>query len=409
MNLQSIFTTVAATLLAAASLNTRAQDWQMILPSPDIAPGWSGSSALIDPLSVDPSSPGVFIGCWSDSPEGIGSVLHLDPNGNPSVVDTDLDRVYGLGCIPSSQTPTLYAVGEGKLVTVPPFPRNNPNVWKVRKSITGGGANSWATDDTFYLSTKPSAASARGITTDAGGNVYVCGLANSHWIVRRLPSGGSWATVSDVSSQGEAIANGMCFFPGNSYNSTKAVLAVGILNSKWTVLRSQNQGASWQSVDAWSPGSKAAATAAAATCDSAGNIFVVGYRGTWVGPTGWVIRMSSDGGNTWIPVLDISEGAHSWALAVAADGVGNIWVSGMTFNTSGVPRWTVLQHSPSESWPQSWSFRGIPFGQTYSKARGIATATASDASGNVVNNVFVTGELGWQDGTSRVAVQRLLP
>ena len=37
-------------------------------------------------------------------------------------------------------------------------------------------------------------------------------------------------------------------------------------------------------------------------------------------------------------MLDVSEGAHSWALAVAADGVGNIWVSGMTFNTSGVPQ-----------------------------------------------------------------------
>ena len=225
MNLQSIFTTVAATLLAAASLNTLRPRLANDPAHPDFAPGSSGSSALIDPFSVDLASPGVFIGCWSDSPEGIGSVLHLDPNGNPSVVDTDLDRVYGLGCIPSSQTPTLYAVGDGKLVTVPPFPRNNPNVWKVRKSITGGGANSWATDDTFYLSTK-AAASARGITTDAGGNVYVCGLANpnsgnSHWIVRKLPPGGSWTTVLDVSGQGDAIANGMCFFPGNWNNSTK--------------------------------------------------------------------------------------------------------------------------------------------------------------------------------------------
>ena len=335
----------------------------------------------------------------------IGSILHLDPNGNPSVVDTDLDRVYGLGYNPANST--LYAVGDGKLATVPPFPRSNPNVWKVRKSIAEGVANSWETDDTFYLSTK-AAASARGITTDASGNVYVCGLANpnsgnSHWVVRKLPPGGSWTTVLDVSGQGDAIANGICFFPGNSSNPT-AVLAVGILNSKWTVLRSQNQGASWQSVDAWSPGNKAAATAFDAACDSAGNIFVVGGRGTWIGPTGWVVRMSLNGGNpnTWTTVLDVGEGSHSWAGKVAADGAGNVWVSGMTQSASGTPRWTVLQNSPSENWSTSWDFRQRPFGETYSKGRGIATDTSGD-------NVFVTGELGWPDGTSRVAVQRLLP
>ncbi len=407
MNTPAPFLTLlGAALLAAATVNCEAQTWQTILPDPDFAPGWTGSAALIDPSSADPSVPGVFIGCWSDSAQGIGSVVRVDPQGNHSVADTELSRVYGLGHNPAAAA--LYAVGDGLRVTVPPFPRSNPTTWKVLESVTGGGAGSWSTDDEFYLSSK-TASSARGTTTDTDGSVYVCGLAypnrgGAHWIVRKLPPDGVWATVSDQSSPTgvNAIASGMCIFSGNANNATKAVFAVGTLNSKWTVLRSQNQGASWQLVDAWSPGNKLAAGATGAACDAAGNLYVVGHRGTGTYPTGWVVRMSANGGDTWTPLLDVAEGAYSWAASVGADANGDIWVCGMTQNTSGTSRWTMLRHSASETWSQSWGFRQLPFGETYSKARGIASNPAG-------GDVFVTGELRWPDGTSRVAVQRLQP
>jgi hypothetical protein len=400
-----------ATLLLTATLTGRAQTWETLLPSSDFAPGWSGASALLDPFSADPGNPGIFIGCWSDSPEGIGSVLRLDSTSASSyavsVVDSELMRVNGLGFNPANDV--LYAVGEGPRVTTPPFPRVNPTVWKVRKS-TIGNVNSWTTDDTFALTTT-TYASPRGITADASGNVYVCGEASPksgslRWLVRKLPLGGTWTTVSEVSGQGDAFARGICCFPGNSANTTEAVLVVGVINNKWTVLRSQNRGGTWQTVDSWSPSSKAAATASKIATDSVGNLYVVGWRGTWLYPIGWVVRMSSNGGNSWTTVLDTSEGAYSSAGSVSTDGVGNVWISGYTMNPAGTPRWTVLKNGVfgtlAENNAGFLQTRQLPFGDHYSKARGIATGEAGD-------NVFITGELQWVDGTSRVALQRLLP
>jgi hypothetical protein len=223
MNTFPHLTHLASALLSAAAVNAHAQAWETLLPIPEFAPGWSGHAVLVDPFSADAANPGIFVGCWSDDPAtGLGSVLHLDNNGIPSVVDTDLDRVYRLGYNPANST--LFAVGDRLRVTTAPFPADNQSVWKVRKRSAGGA---WVEDDTFYLSTK-AYASARGITTDASGNVYVCGAANpergnSHWIVRKLPLGGSWTTVADVAGKSGtevAVARGMFDFQGSLANPT---------------------------------------------------------------------------------------------------------------------------------------------------------------------------------------------
>ena len=280
-NAHRLLSVLATALLgAAAVLNTQAQTWQTILPIPEFAPGWSGHALLFDPFSANPANPGVFVGCWSDDPLGVGSILHLSPDGTPMVMDTDLDRVYGLGYNPAAGT--LYAVG------------NRGLTWKVRKSSVGGGPNTWTEDDTFFLSAKTEA-SARAITTDSLGNVYVCGVAlpargNSHWIVRKLPLGGSWTSVVDLAGKSGAVsvARGMCFYPGRGA-LPPALFAVGMLDSKWTVLRSQNQGANWQVVDGWSPSKNLAATADEIAYDSySGNLYVVGFRGDFTTPAGWV-------------------------------------------------------------------------------------------------------------------------
>jgi hypothetical protein len=366
---------------------------------------------MLDPYSADPANPAVFLGCWSDHPAGVGSVLRLDPTSTstytPSVVDAELVHVHGLGFNPANGV--LYAVGHGPRFTTPPYPRSNPTVWKVRTSTTGE-VNSWTTDDAWAL-TSITYASARGITADASGNVYVCGEASSkggslRWIVRKLPLGGTWSSVAELSGQGDAFARGVCAFPGNAANPNPSVIVVGVLNNKWTALRSQDEGGTWQVVDSWSPGSKAASTASKVACDGAGNLYVVGWPGTWLYPRGWVVRMSVDGGNTWTPVLNVAEGSYSSAGSVSADGFGNVWITGYTMNAAAIPRWTVLKNGVFGTLAQNnaafLQTRQLPFGDHYSKARGIATDAAGD-------NVFITGELQWVDGTSRVALQRLLP
>jgi hypothetical protein len=393
MKTSSLFTPtlVAAGLLSAATVTTHAQTWQTLLPNPNSAPTWEGTSLLIDPFSSDPTHPDVFVGCASDS----GSVLHLDNNGFvPTFVDTDLGTALGMGF--NQIDSTLYAVGFHLRVAGAPSSSSNQDVWSVRKSVAGGALNTWMQDDTFYLSTT-ALSMARAITTDASGIVYVCGAAylgssSSHWVVRELPFVGSWRTVVDTagkSSNGDA--HGMLSFRGNSVNPAKAVFAVGTLNSQWTVMRSQDKGASWQTVDAWSPGKNIGATAVKAACDNAGNIYVVGYRGVALTGAGWVVRESNDGGNTWFPVLDVPPvGTYSKASSVSIDGAGNVWVTGVTDDSSGNPHWTVLQNglrgTLSANNAAFLQLRQLPFGAITSNPAGGVT---SDTYGNV----FVAGQL----------------
>jgi hypothetical protein len=269
-------------------------------------------------------------------------------------------------------------------------------------------------DDTFFLSTT-AGAMARAITTDDRGNVYVCGMAypasgNSHWVVRKLAFGATiWTTVVDAAVKSStADAHGLVSFPGNSLNPTKAVFAVGTLNSQWTVMRSQDQGASWQIVDAWSPGKNIGATANKAACDAIGNIYVVGYRGVALTGAGWVVRKSSDGGNTWTPLLDVSEGTSSKASSVSIDGAGNVWVAGITCPPgSNQGRWTVLrngvQGTLSANNAAFLQIRQLPFGNALSNPSG---GVHADSNGNV----FVAGQL-FDPAISNayIVLQRLLP
>ncbi len=114
--------------------------------------------------------------------------------------------------------------------------------------------------------------------------------------------------------------------------------------------------------------------------------------------------MSSQGGapNSWTTVLDAADGNASWAYGLAVDGADNLWVSGMTLNAAGTtPRWTVLKHSVSQTWSDSWTMRQRPLGDTtYSKGRGIV--------GDAFGNVFSAGEL--RIGTSGyLGLLRLVP
>lgn len=399
------FSFATALLSAAVTPATHAQTWEQLLPSNDFAPYSGGyANVLIDPVSDVPANPGVFVGHTRGS--GTASLYRLAPDSFAAEpVDNGLESVRRLGYSAYDGTPygTLYAVGYGT--------ENRASVWRVRKSEAGGDPNTWNEDGPSFSLKKGAASIATGVTADTGGNAYACGRASDgrapHWIVRRKTPQDVWITVLDVKGTGDTTANGICFFPAKGNNPANAVFAVGNLNDKWTVLRSQNQGAggTWQFVDSWSPDSKTSAAATDAACDSAGNIYVVGYRGAWESPKGWVVRMSSQGGapGSWTTVLDASEGTASWASALTVDGGDNLWFSGMTLNASGIPRWTVLRHNPSQSWADSWAARQRPFGDsTSSKGRGIA---ADD-----FGHVFAAGELGMGAASpTYLGLLRLMP
>ena len=85
------------------------------------------------------------------------------------------------------------------------------DIWFTRRSTDGGV--SWSTVDSFSGGQKYSPYPTA-IATDAGGNVYVVGVTNYTWLVRKGTvdgSGGiSWANVDNfTSSDGPCYANGV--------------------------------------------------------------------------------------------------------------------------------------------------------------------------------------------------------
>jgi hypothetical protein len=312
----------------------------------------------------------------------------------------------------------LYAVGSAPK---DPLAKNTVDLWCVRKSSaqSQGNANTWIQEDTFALG-KSAFSTANGITRDADGYVYVCGVASDgrtpHLVVRRRAPAGGWLTVLDAKGSNNSMAPSMCSFPGDATHPP-AVLVVSELNSKWTVLRSEQHGdpGTWLSVDNWT---SSQATAYDAVYDSVrGIIYVVGCRGlNGSNPSAWVIRMSDDGGKqSWKRLLDQS-GQGSWSSRATADAAGNVSVSGVVRDTTGtIPLWRVIRcTNPQDptSWLNSFNAGLLPFGSTYSKGRGIV---AADASGNL----FVAGEVvDWTDNSStpaatyssnRVGLLRIIP
>jgi hypothetical protein len=81
----------------------------------------------------------------------------------------------------------------------------------------------------------------------------------------------------------------IAFFPGNDANAISAIFAAGIFNNRWTVLRSQQQGAwaTWHPVGEW-PEDGTVAEAFEAFCDASGSFYVGGVRGNNGANEGWV-------------------------------------------------------------------------------------------------------------------------
>jgi hypothetical protein len=312
----------------------------------------AGGPLLINPFDSTPG-PGLFLGVNSYT-AGLPSILRLTATDATwsfftlENVDSALTFPRGLAYKPGDG---IYAVG---YAPADPKAKNVTYIWKVRKSSAQGNPGTWVEDDSFTLG-KNAFSSARGIAVDAQGNIFVAGVARetrsstAHWIVRRKSPGKPWATVLDVKNDNVNMSPAVCYFPGNANNSTPAIFTTSDLNSKWTVMRSQQAGASntWHQVDAWTGGG-AEAAAYNITFDSVtGALYVVGCRGlNGRNPSAWVIRMSLDGGDSWWPLLDIA-GAGSWASMAAVDGAGNVTVAGVinpTANTSASkPLWKIIR------------------------------------------------------------------
>ena len=156
---------------------------------------------------------------------------------------------------------------------------------------------------------------ARSMSIDGAGNVYVLGSDSGNVPVMRKGTPDSSSLGISFSMLPSLPAN-LGYANGVYCHSYAGVFLVGAVtlplkngqihpDQKWNVWRSQDGGASWQTVDSYALAkSNPYGYASAITADSSGNLYVGGKSSGSNGDGHWITRKSVNGGNSWITVDD---------------------------------------------------------------------------------------------------------
>jgi hypothetical protein len=279
--------------------------------------------------------------------------------------------------------------------------------WYVRKSSDSG--LNWSDAGARYQYAAGQWIDATGFAADNSGNIYVVGWGRDasrksylHWLVRKSADGGqTWTLVDDV--QGPTVDFGAA---GAGFVAGSGVFVVGApyagSSSSWLVRRSiTGEAGTWSTVD-----SPFAGAAQAVGSDNQGNIYVAGSKSITTatkpkltGYSAWVIRRSTDGGNTWSTVDTFTyaqKGAD--AYGIGRNSAGNLVVVGRADDSQGKLHWLVRTPDASGTWQTVDDFQLAP--GYHASASGVAT----DAAGNLLVSGFAYDAAG-----SHWIVRRLAP
>lgn len=414
-------TAVLATVLIGAALQLHAQTWQTILG----LDGQSSRAMMMDPLAPAGDWPSLVvsgeIAGITDSGGTPYKIFRLAQSGVAAPSNPDLNPLHASGA-------TVYsmAVGANGLYWAGGLNTSTGNKWIVRRSVDGGGT--WQEVHRWSLAAGMFA-EARGITVDAAGRLYTCGLAldasgASHWIIQNSEDGGGHWTTKDLfkSSGAASIATGYNIVQGLGTTFASGagggLFAVGTRGSKysgsWTVLRSLDQGSNWQVVDSWVPKSTGSSRARKVASDGV-RIFVLGDAGgrTEKDPSPWVVRMSADVGNSWQTIFGPwSDGPCVYPCDFTIDAAGNLWIAGAVTKQYGTTKKTSYTTVATvvrvqESQPGFWVGTEFPI---TAEAPGTYRAEASAITADAAGHVYVSGSFKANDTSSwQWFLQRCLP
>lgn len=395
------FTSLPVIALIANALALHAQTWQVLAPRPDFAPTGPCGSILLDPFPPG----GIMLGVRGSPSPADNVVLWVGADGSSTgVLDSGaFNDLRQLAYVPNDGSPngTLYAVGQSL--------GSRFNTWKVRKSLDTG--LTWADDGGVFYLGKGNTSLAQGLASDANGIAYACGYAygsagnDRHWIVRRkLSSSADWTTVSDLSNRS----------PGNdamaihAYSGTTtlapAVFAVGSLNGKWTVMRSRDQGNTWQQAGAkWWPTGQTYGAVTDVACDNAGRIYAAGYYGLTA--VGCAVQVSTDGGDSWTTLLSDNSSTPTGKWRLAIDTSGYVTLTGkISDSTLSDTRWIVVRPAnPTER--ASWAASYLTPLQPFPNAQSWGGVAAADATGAL----FLGGSVANWNGYTGMGLVRMTP
>jgi hypothetical protein len=323
-------------------------------------------------------------------------------------------------------------------------------------------SGTWTTVDQFQLAPGVDTAGG-GIAADAAGNVYVFAEASGadgvrHAIIREKRSGGDhWETVLDYASSSDTVFSGFAVSSSgavyvcgnqaqaggprgfvlerragqadfavvdrfedalNSMYSEVAVDAAGNVFVCGTATIEDSPGSSWghwlvrerpaggdafQTVDLFQDYYPGASAVAAVDGGPAAGVYVVGNGVQNDLPQGgrdWLVRRSTDGGQTWSDVDTFKPSTgFGFVVDVAGDVAGNVYVAGQSSDSTR-QHW-IVRRSPSGN-PGTWSVDDDyrPAGIANVGNVGVDPATGT---------VYATGTYQENGFTPRVAIVRAKP
>jgi hypothetical protein len=162
-------------------------------------------------------------------------------------------------------------------------------------------------------------------------------------LVRKRPAGEAAFTTVDVDYSGQSAGSGwdLAFHPGYG------VFAVGDVNGIWTVRRSSggNKG-TWATRDSFYAQRDWIGGSAKCILATPSKIHVVGSAYKYHQGNHWVVRSSSDGGQTWAITDDYAPSVPSEARGIVQDASGNLWVCGSSIASAGGYQWVIRKGTP---------------------------------------------------------------
>ncbi|MBI3851028.1 MAG: exo-alpha-sialidase [Verrucomicrobia bacterium] len=245
----------------------------------------------------------------------------------------------------------------------------------VRKSADGGAT--WATTLDFAAPKALNGTATIGspaFAADAAGAIYVSVVYNAGaFILKSTDAGGTW-----ISWNAGAWVRGMAI-------TSSGLFAAQALGGPWgMVKKSLNAGATWTTVDSYTPpGFNGTGNLEALCADWTGNLYVGGFaninvttKKTTTTTYNWIVRKGTNGGATWNTQVVIPTGGNCMLNGLDADPVGNVYAVGLVDDTTGHHRWIVEKGAnQGASWTLVDNYGPL--------LTAFATAVTCDAAGGV--------------------------
>lgn len=274
----------------------------------------------------------------------------------------------------------------------------------VSASTNGALAQAWQNVLVYQLAAG-AWAQGFGLAADALGNVFSGGYGQrlySHpqgLVLKTDTTEANWFLSDDTNPNPgnyESWVNSLGFDSNGNLYSVGQLWPSGGLPPYWQVRKSSDRGVTWTTVDLYQyPLSSLDVDPTGFIADNAGNIYVVGWANS-AGIRHWLVRKSTDGGQTWALVDDMT-GGNIASQGCFVPGVGLFVVGsqgtalGWTVRRSldGGATWTTVD-APFGSGAGAWSVASDSIGNIYVAGSVSVTTTTTKPRATVTYSVWTT-------------------